>query len=281
MRVLPEGCLDIRPVITHRFGADEFEKGFEVMHSGMSGKVVLDWSVSGQLTDTFMHREFREHLGTQLDGIRAAGTYKRERTITTPQGTTVSADGGGPVPDMCANNHLGPAQDPSVKKAAHEALDQWGYGMASVRFICGTQGVRKELEDGLSDFPGTDDTIHCGSGFDANGGLFETLLGPGDAIISDELNHASIIDGVRLCKAKRFRCKNCDMADLAAIPSCPSCRAMRRRPTALRSRCLPGEFMSSDSAIRWCRRASPASAPRSVPPTRVRIRKRRSRHSML
>jgi len=163
-----------------------------------------------------MNKEFKVHLASQLEGIRAAGTYKTERTITTPQGTTVRADGGGPVLNMCANNYLGLAQYPPLKEAAHEALDQWGYGMASVRFICGTQGVHKELEDSLSDFLGTEDTILYGSCFDANGGLFETLLGPEDAIISDELNHASIIDGVRLCKAKRFRYKNCDMADLEA-----------------------------------------------------------------
>ena len=117
---------------------------------------------------------------------------------------------------MCANNYLGLAQHPAIRQAAHDALDQWGYGLASVRFICGTQGVHKELEAALSDFLGTEDTILYGSCFDANGGLFETLLGPEDAVISDELNHASIIDGVRLCKARRLRYKNRDMADLEA-----------------------------------------------------------------
>jgi glycine C-acetyltransferase len=117
---------------------------------------------------------------------------------------------------MCANNYLGLAQHPKVRQAAHEALEHWGYGLASVRFICGTQGVHKELEASLSDFLGTEDTILYGSCFDANGGLFETILGQEDAIISDELNHASIIDGVRLCKAQRYRYKNCDMADLEA-----------------------------------------------------------------
>lgn len=159
---------------------------------------------------------FQEHLKAQLGAIRAAGTYKNERTITTPQGSMVEAGGGKPVLNMCANNYLGLAQDPRIRQAAHDALDGWGYGLASVRFICGTQAVHKQLEAGLSDFLGTDDTILYGSCFDANGGLFETLLDPEDAVISDSLNHASIIDGVRLCKAMRFRYKNCDMADLEA-----------------------------------------------------------------
>ncbi|HBJ86153.1 MAG TPA: glycine C-acetyltransferase [Verrucomicrobiales bacterium] len=163
-----------------------------------------------------MNAAFQTHLTTQLDAIRAAGTYKRERVLSTPQGTLVRANGGAAVLNMCANNYLGLAQHPKVRQAAHEALEHWGYGLASVRFICGTQGVHKELEASLSDFLGTEDTILYGSCFDANGGLFETLLGPEDAIISDELNHASIIDGVRLCKAQRYRYKNCDMADLEA-----------------------------------------------------------------
>jgi glycine C-acetyltransferase len=159
---------------------------------------------------------FQEHLKAQLDAIRVAGTYKSERTITTPQGSMVETGGGKPVLNMCANNYLGLAQDPRIKEAAHNALEEWGYGLASVRFICGTQDVHKQLEAGLSDFLGTDDTILYGSCFDANGGLFETVLGAEDAVISDELNHASIIDGVRLCKAMRFRYKNRDMADLEA-----------------------------------------------------------------
>ena len=163
-----------------------------------------------------MNPAFQSHLAAQLDAIRAAGTYKRERVLSTPQGSTVSANGGGPVLNMCANNYLGLAQHPAVKHAAHEALDKWGYGLASVRFICGTQGVHKELEASLTQFLGTEDTILYGSCFDANGGLFETILGSEDAVISDELNHASIIDGVRLCKAQRYRYKNCDMADLEA-----------------------------------------------------------------
>jgi glycine C-acetyltransferase len=163
-----------------------------------------------------MNASFKDHVTTQLDSIRAAGTYKRERVLSTPQGTLVRANGGAAVLNMCANNYLGLAQHPKVRQAAHEALEHWGYGLASVRFICGTQGVHKELEASLTDFLGTEDTILYGSCFDANGGLFETILGPEDAIISDELNHASIIDGVRLCKAQRFRYKNCDMADLEA-----------------------------------------------------------------
>lgn len=163
-----------------------------------------------------MNPTFSTHLAAQLDAIRAAGTYKRERVLSTPQGTLVRANGGKAVLNLCANNYLGLAQHPKVRQAAHEALEHWGYGLASVRFICGTQGVHKELEDSLSGFLGTEDTILYGSCFDANGGLFETILGAEDAIISDELNHASIIDGVRLCKAQRYRYKNCDMGDLEA-----------------------------------------------------------------
>ncbi|MDB6005792.1 MAG: 2-amino-3-ketobutyrate coenzyme ligase [Prosthecobacter sp.] len=163
-----------------------------------------------------MNPTFSTHLAAQLDAIRAAGTYKRERVLSTPQGTLVRANGGKAVLNLCANNYLGLAQHAKVKQAAHDALEEWGYGLASVRFICGTQGVHKELEASLSGFLGTEDTILYGSCFDANGGLFETILGAEDAIISDELNHASIIDGVRLCKAQRYRYKNCDMADLEA-----------------------------------------------------------------
>jgi glycine C-acetyltransferase len=159
---------------------------------------------------------FQEHIQKQLADIRAAGTYKRERVIATPQGTTIRVSDGKPVLNLCANNYLGLAQHPGVAAATKEAIDRWGYGMASVRFICGTQGVHKQLEQKLSDFLGMEDTILYGSCFDANGGLFETLLAAEDAIISDELNHASIIDGVRLCKAARFRYANNDMADLEA-----------------------------------------------------------------
>jgi glycine C-acetyltransferase len=163
-----------------------------------------------------MNASFQKHLSQQLDEIRAAGTYKNERVIQTPQGTAIRVADGKPVLNLCANNYLGLAQDPEVAAAAKRALEEWGYGCASVRFICGTQGVHKQLERKLSEFLGTEDTILYGSCFDANGGLFETLLGAEDAIISDELNHASIIDGVRLCKAQRFRYANNNVADLEA-----------------------------------------------------------------
>src|SRR5262249_28462804 len=152
----------------------------------------------------------------QLSAIKAAGTYKRERVILTPQGTTIRVSDGKPVLNLCANNYLGLAQHPGVVAAARAALETWGYGMASVRFICGTQGVHKQLEARLTEFLGTEDTILYSSCFDANVGLFETLLGQEDAVISDELNHASIIDGIRLCKAQRLRYRNSDMADLEA-----------------------------------------------------------------
>jgi glycine C-acetyltransferase len=161
-----------------------------------------------------MRSIFQAQLQTQLAGIRSAGTYKNERVIMTPQGTSIRVADGRPVLNFCANNYLGLAQHPAVAAAAKDAIDNWGYGCASVRFICGTQGVHKQLEKKLSEFLGTEDTILYSSCFDANGGLFETLLGEQDAIISDELNHASIIDGIRLCKAQRHRYKNNDMADL-------------------------------------------------------------------
>jgi glycine C-acetyltransferase len=161
-----------------------------------------------------MSQAFTAHLRQQLDAIRAAGTFKPERVITTPQDARIRTAEGREVLNLCANNYLGLAEHPEVVKAAHEALDRWGYGLASVRFICGTQALHKDLEARLSAFLGTEDTILYSSCFDANGGLFETLLGPEDAIISDELNHASIIDGIRLCKAQRHRYKNNDLGDL-------------------------------------------------------------------
>jgi glycine C-acetyltransferase len=161
-------------------------------------------------------QSFQQHLQTQLDSIHSAGTYKHERVIMTPQGTTIRVADGRPVLNLCANNYLGLAQHPAVREAAKSALDEWGYGLASVRFICGTQGVHKQLEARLSEFLGTEDTILYSSCWDANGGVFETLLGPEDAIISDELNHASIIDGIRLCKAQRLRYRNRDLTDLEA-----------------------------------------------------------------
>jgi glycine C-acetyltransferase len=157
----------------------------------------------------------REHYTAEIDRIRTEGLLKGERVLTGPQGARIGVAGTS-VLNMCANNYLGLADHPEVKHAARVALDRWGYGLSSVRFICGTQGVHKELETALSAFLATDDTILYSSCFDANGGLFETLLGEEDAVISDELNHASIIDGIRLCKAKRFRYRNGDMTDLAA-----------------------------------------------------------------
>ena len=164
------------------------------------------------------------HLQKTLAEIEAAGLFKRERVITTPQSAHITVApsagsgqaGGKQVLNFCANNYLGLADHPEIIAAAHATLDRWGYGLASVRFICGTQQIHKELEAKLSAFLGTDDTILYGSCFDANGGVFETLLAAEDAVISDELNHASIIDGIRLCKAQRYRYKNNDMADLEA-----------------------------------------------------------------
>ena len=164
-----------------------------------------------------MYGTLKDHLASQLSEIRAAGLYKDERVLTSPQQAHVGVERrAGDVLNMCANNYLGLANHPEIVKAGHEALDHWGNGLASVRFICGTQLPHKELEKSLSDFLETEDTILYSSCWDANGGLFETILGAEDAIISDELNHASIIDGVRLCKAKRFRYKNNDMGDLEA-----------------------------------------------------------------
>lgn len=163
-----------------------------------------------------MSTRFLEHISGQLDQIRSAGTYKSERVITTPQNSSIQVAGGKPVLNFCANNYLGLAQHPAVQAAAAKALEEWGYGLASVRFICGTQGLHKQLEGALSKFLGMEDTILYSSCFDANGGLFETLLGAEDAIISDALNHASIIDGIRLCKAQRFRYANNNMTELEA-----------------------------------------------------------------
>jgi glycine C-acetyltransferase len=162
-----------------------------------------------------MSTAFRAHLAAQLEEIEAAGLTRHERLIDTPQGAHVGV-AGRDLLNLCANNYLGLAQHPEVNRAAAEGLARWGYGMASVRFICGTQTLHRQLEDRLSAFLGMQDTILYPSCFDANGGLFETLLGEEDAVISDALNHASIIDGIRLCKAKRFRYRNSDMADLEA-----------------------------------------------------------------
>ena len=158
--------------------------------------------------------DFYAHLRHELQGIRDAGLYKSERIITTPQGAVIRTTDGREVINLCANNYLGLSSHPRVIEAAHEALRTHGYGLSSVRFICGTQDLHKTLESRLARFLGTEDCILYAAAFDANGGLFEPLLGENDAVISDELNHASIIDGIRLCKAKRYRYKHNDMADL-------------------------------------------------------------------
>jgi glycine C-acetyltransferase len=161
-----------------------------------------------------MYGAMQQNLLAELEEIRAAGLFKAERVISSPQNAAVRVGSHPEVLNFCANNYLGLADHPTLVAAAKEALERWGFGMASVRFICGTQEPHKELEARLSTFLGTEDTILYSSCFDANAGLFETLLGPDDAVISDELNHASMIDGIRLCKAKRLRYKNRDMADL-------------------------------------------------------------------
>ncbi len=172
---------------------------------------------------------FLESLSAELDGIRSAGLWKEERVITTPQGAEIGVRGGAEVLNFCANNYLGLSDDPAVLAAARRCLDERGFGMSSVRFICGTQDIHKELEAKLAAFLGFDDAILYTSCFDANGGLFETLLGPEDAVISDQLNHASMIDGIRLCKAQRFRYKNCDMEDLERCLKEAAAKGARRR----------------------------------------------------
>ena len=161
-----------------------------------------------------MYGAIQDRLRNSLEDIRRAGLYKDERVLTSAQSSQISVAGGREVINFCANNYLGLANHPQVVRAAHESLDRWGYGLSSVRFICGTQAIHKELEGRIAAFLGFDDAILYSSCFDANGGLFETLVGPEDAVISDALNHASIIDGVRLCKAKRLVYKASDMADL-------------------------------------------------------------------
>lgn len=161
-----------------------------------------------------MYGKLKDHLQSELKAIEEAGIYKRERIITTPQGANVKVNTGENVVIMCANNYLGLSSHPDVIQAAKDTLDTHGYGMSSVRFICGTQDIHKELERKIAEFYGTEDTILYAAAFDANGGVFEPLFTAEDAIISDELNHASIIDGVRLCKAQRYRYKHSDMADL-------------------------------------------------------------------
>src|SRR5947207_1590613 len=175
-----------------------------------------DLEAKSCLRANLMDSTYASHVGETLNRIRADGFYKSERVIQSPQSAAIRLREGNEVINFCANNYLGLADDPRLIAAAKEGLDEWGFGMASVRFICGTQGVHKQLENRLSAFLKTDDTILYSSCFDANGGLFETLLGEEDAVISDELNHASIVDGIRLCKATRFRYRNNDMADLEA-----------------------------------------------------------------
>jgi glycine C-acetyltransferase len=172
-----------------------------------------------------MYGSVKDHLVEELDQIRDSGLYKDERIIASPQSTKIRLADGREVLNMCANNYLGLAGHPDVIAAAKEAVAQWGYGLSSVRFICGTQSLHKQLEAAMSGFLGTEDTILYSSCFDANGGLFEVLLNDQDAIISDALNHASIIDGVRLCKARRFRYRHSDMTDLEEkLKQAQSCR---------------------------------------------------------
>ena len=161
-----------------------------------------------------MFTGMKDHLNEEIENIRQAGLYKSERIITSPQSNRIEVSSGQSVLNFCANNYLGLSNHPEIIQAAKDSYDKWGYGLSSVRFICGTQAIHKELEQKVAEFLGTEDTILYSSCFDANGGLFETLLGPDDAIISDQLNHASIIDGVRLCKAQRYRFNNSDMKDL-------------------------------------------------------------------
>lgn len=163
-----------------------------------------------------MYGGYRDYLNGTLEGIRQQGLFKNERVIASPQSAHIALASGQKVINLCANNYLGLADHPEILQAAHAALDKWGYGLSSVRFICGTQELHKQLEAAISNFLGTEDTILYSSCFDANGGLFETMLGAEDAVISDELNHASIIDGIRLSKAQRFRYRNGDMDDLEA-----------------------------------------------------------------
>lgn len=175
----------------------------------------MPFSFGRFIGNQIMYSAVKQQLEKTINEIREAGLYKTERVIASPQDARIEVSGK-TVLNMCANNYLGLSDHPELIKAAHDALDKWGYGLSSVRFICGTQTIHKELEEKISGFLGTEDTILYTSCFDANGGLFETILSEEDAVISDELNHASIIDGIRLCKARRFRYKNCDMNDLEA-----------------------------------------------------------------
>ena len=199
-----------------------------------------------------MYANVQPQLSGRLQEIASAGLFKRERLIESPQQAEVRVADGKQVLNLCANNYLGLANHPEVIAAARDALDRWGYGLASVRFICGTQSIHKQLEERLSQFLGTEDTILYSSCFDANGGLFETLLGPEDAVISDELNHASIIDGIRLCKAQRHRYRNNDMAELSVGADSTETSAVRGTITS-RTRVSPS------SNTEWIIWRSPAS----------------------
>ncbi len=219
----------------------------------------------------------REQLQSTLDEIRDAGLYKNERVLETPQSAHVQVASGPEVLNLCANNYLGLADHPALMAAAKEALDRWGFGLSSVRFICGTQEIHKELEQRISAFLGTEDTILYSSCFDANGGLFETLLGEEDAVISDELNHASIIDGIRLCKAQRFRYRNRDMADLEQQLQ----GRLRRPPQAdrHRRRLLHGRLRRPAARhLRPCRTLRRHGDGRRLPCGRLR-RPHRPRHA--
>jgi len=187
----------------------------------------------------------QQYLTNKLQEIEKAGLYKRERLIDGPQQAEIRVKHGNSVLNLCANNYLGLANHPAIIAAAHRALDEWGYGLASVRFICGTQSIHKQLEQKISEFLGTDDSILYSSCFDANGGLFETLLDEQDAVISDELNHASIIDGIRLSKAARFRYRNGDMADLES--KLKEASSARNRPWARFTSCARSMSWSSTS----------------------------------
>ena len=208
MSYMVQGGLDLTPAITHRFHYTEFEKGYAQRQIRKSNPG-LDEEIRRQAMKTAF-----EQFQAELDAIREAGTYREERIITTPQRSRIDTTKANGVVNMCANNYLGLSDNPRLIAAAKASYDKWGFGLSSVRFICGTQEIHKELERKIADFVGMEDAILYSSCFDANGGLFEVLLGAEDAIISDELNHASIIDGVRLCKAKRYRYKNNDMDDL-------------------------------------------------------------------
>ena len=161
-----------------------------------------------------MYKDFKVHLNNEIEKTKSSGLFKNERIITSPQSSVINTDIQDKIINLCSNNYLGLSSHPDVLRAAKESIDSHGFGMSSVRFICGTQNIHKKLEESISKFLGTEDTILYAAAFDANGGLFEPLFGPEDAIISDELNHASIIDGIRLCKASRHRYKHNDMTDL-------------------------------------------------------------------